>query len=213
MIGLCWALAKDENVRNPGNPEEGMIPDSIKKLKLPAEQEKKIREIVQSYDGSITTVWKQFGEQYMRTIALETAMLAAIEDNLTEDQRNQVRESRRKTAMHEPTTDKTGRKPTESTSKPAEIVKQDLTNTGVTLSSEQQEVADAIQMKYRPQLRKHSQRIQELHHRLISLEAEKLTAIEKELTKEQLAELRAQRRETPETTGVTSTSKEPKKAE
>jgi hypothetical protein len=149
----------------------------------------------------------------MRTIALETSMLAAIEDNLTDEQRNQVRESRRKMAMHESTSDRTGRKPVETTDKPAEIVKQELTNNGITLTTEQQEMADAVQFKYRPLLRKHSQKIQEFHNRLISLEAEKLAAIEKELTKEQLSELRTHRREGPATPGVTSSSTESKKTE
>ena len=53
-LSLCWAAAKDDEVRNPGNPEEGLIPEAIQKLKLSAEQEKKVREIVRSYDGSIS---------------------------------------------------------------------------------------------------------------------------------------------------------------
>jgi hypothetical protein len=210
--------SKDAEVRKSADYEPGAIPECIKKLKLSSDQEKKIQEVVQSYDGSIALVWKQFGEKYMHTIAIETSMLAAIEDSFTEDQLRQVRDSRRKLAQFEnpaekTATDKSEKPSSPASSKNADVIKDELTSTGVTLTTEQQETAEAIQLKYRSHLRGLNQRLQELHTRLISLEAEKLVAIEKILTKDQLAELRKNRQQAPNTPGVAQNSPQSKKSD
>ena len=86
------------------------IPECIEKLQLSAKQHDQIKGIVGKYDASIATVWKQFGERYMQTITLESSLLAAIEDNLSDAQRTQVQEQRRKTAHSEHATTATNSK-------------------------------------------------------------------------------------------------------
>lgn len=193
--------------------EAAVIPECLEKLKLTAKQQDQIKEIMRSYDVSINTVWKQFGDRYMQTIRLESSMLAAIEDNLTEAQRQQVRDQRRKTAAHEKLTEATNEKPNQAKTRPADTVEDELAAASVSLSTEQEAMADKIQEKYRPQLRSMNRDIQGLHTRLVSLEADKLVAIEKVLTKEQLAELRSNRQNAPVPTKVEITSTGPTKTE
>lgn len=185
-------------------PESAAIPECIAKLKLSAQQQEQVKEIVHNYDQSMGTVWKQFGDRYMQTISMESSLLAAIEDNLSEPQRQQVRNQRRKTAQYEKAIAATSSKvnqakatPNEETTKPANAAEEGLASSGVTLTDEQEATADKVQEKYRGQLRSLNRDIQGLHTRLVSLEADKLVEIEKILTKEQLTQLRTDRQNAP----------------
>ena len=140
---------------------------------------------MQKYDSSIDAVWKQFGDRYMTTIRTEVAMLAAIEDNLTEAQRTQVRDQRRRVMHAEKALEGTNSKPNSATAKPADATEQ--ATAGVSLTSEQETAADKIHEKYVGQLRSLNRDTQGLHNRLVSLEADKLVEIEKTLTKEHAA--------------------------
>ena len=194
------------------------IPECLEKLTLSPQQRDQIREIVRSYDGSIGLVWKQFGLRYMQTIEMESSLLAAIEDNLTEAQRQQVRDQRRKTAQHEKAIAATSTKvnqavvtPNEETTKPITSAEQQLATIGVSLTDDQEAAADKVQEKYRAQLRSLNRDIQGLHTRLVSLEADKLVEIEKVLTKDQLAQLRLSRQSAPEAPKVAVNKTEPAK--
>lgn len=192
-------------MRAKGQAEPHAIPACLEKLSLTAPQREQIQGIIANYDESLATVWKQFGDRYMQAIAMESQLLAAIEDNLTEPQRQQVRDARRKTAQHEKSMAATSTKvnqaavkDNEENSKPDNAAEAGLEVIEVSLTDEQEAVADKIQQKYHAQLRSLNRDIQGLHTRLVSLEADKLVAVEKVLTKEQLAELRLIRQNAPE---------------
>lgn len=189
--------------------QQRAIPACFEKLSLTAPQREQLQGIADSYDGSLATVWKQFGNRYMQAIAMESQLLAAIEDNLTEPQRQQVRDARRKTAQLEKSMAATNTQlnqatvaPNEATAKRENAAETGLEVIEVSLTPEQEAVADQIQQKYHAQLRSLNRDIQGLHTRLVSLEADKLVAMEKVLTKEQLVELRTIRQNAPESPKV-----------
>lgn len=192
-----------------------VIPECLEKLDLSAPQQEQVRSIVRDYDESIGIVWQQFSSRYMQAVKMETALLAAIEDNLTEPQRQQVRDQRRKTAKHEKAMAATSTKvnqsavkPTEETEKPASTAEEGLAALGVSLTDDQEAAADKLQEKYRTQLRSLNRDIQGLHTRLVSLEADKFVEIEKLLTKEQLVQLRQHRQNAPQAPKVAVTKTE-----
>jgi hypothetical protein len=200
--------------------EQVVIPECLEKLKLSSEQQEKSQEIVGNYDKSTGQVWHEFGTRYMQAIKLESSLLAAIEDNLTEGQRQQVREQRRKTARHEKdiasTNTKTNQaavKPKEETTRPTTAAEEGLAVIEVSLTDEQEAIADKVQENYRAQLRSLNRDIQGLHTRLVSLEADKLVEIEKVLTKDQLSQLRTSRQSAPANPKVVMRKTELKTAE
>lgn len=202
------------------NAETVMIPECMEKLKLTPEQQVQVKEIIHNYNGSIGTVWSKFSARYMQAIEMETSLLAAIEDGMTEPQRMQVRNQRKKTAQHEKAIAATSTKvnqaeatPNEETKKPATAVEEGLATAGVSLSDEQEAAADKLQEKYRAQLRSLNRDIQGLHTQLVSLEADKLVEIEKVLTKDQLVQLRTIRQSAPSTPKVATRKMEPTKAD
>ena len=134
----------------------------------------------------------------MKTIDLESQLLAAIEDNLTEPQRQQVRSQRLKTAKYEKAIEATSTKANQATAKPANAVEDELAGVGVTLTSEQEAAAEKVEERYRSQLRSMNRDIEGMHARLLSLSASRMVEIEKVLTKEQLTELRANRKSAPD---------------
>jgi len=169
---------------------EAALPACLEKLTLTQPQQTQAREIVHKYDAKLDTVWKQFGEKYLETVRTEVELLAAIEDNLTEPQRTQVRDQRRKVAHAEIALEGTNSKPNKATARPADAAEQATAGVGVSLTSDQEATADMIHQKYVGRLRSLNRDIQGLHTRLVSLEADKLVELEKILTKEQLAQLR-----------------------
>ena len=208
------ANAKEAADKDPATAEarstlpltrKAAIPECFERLTLSAEQNENIGEIVRSYDESSGAVWKQFGDRYMQAIVMESSLLAAIEDTLSEPQRQQVRDQRHKTARYEKSIAATSTKPNqatlapnESTTKPATATEEGLAAVEISLTSDQEAMADKIQERYRSQLRSLNRDIQGMHTRLVSLEADKLVEMEKMLTKDQLASLRANRQKAPE---------------
>lgn len=189
--------AKPSTKARPTHAGQAAIPECLEILKLSASQREQIEGLVREYDEDIDAVWAQFGARYRATISLEASLLAAIEDNLTETQRTSVRDQRRKVAQHEKTIAGTNSKPNQGTSKPADAVQEEIILSGVSLTAEQESVADKVQEKYLNHLRSLNRDIQGLHTRLVSLEADKLVEIEKVLTKDQLTQLRESRQTTP----------------
>jgi hypothetical protein len=215
VMAFAPAFAKDtdekdekSNGKKPAvkvpNHEQVAIPQCLEKLKLSAPQEEQIKGIIGSYDESLRKVWEKFGDRYMQTIDLESQLLAAIEDNLTEPQRQQVRSQRLKTAKYEKAIEGTSTKPNQATAKSANAVDDEIAGVGVTLTSEQEAAAEKVEEKYRSQLRSMNRDIEGMHARLLSLSASKMVEIEKVLTKEQLTELRTHRASAPEAKMVIS---------
>ncbi len=179
-------------------PGSAAIPECLEKLKLSEKQSEQIKGIISNYDESMNMVAKQFGSRYLQTIELESQLLAAIEDNLTEPQREKVRSHRLKTAKYEKAVQATNTAPNQAADKPVNAVEEAHEGVGVTLTSEQEDAADKVEGKYRSQLRSMNRDIEGMHARMLSLSASKMVAIEKVLTKEQLTELRAHRKSAPE---------------
>ncbi|MEQ9409788.1 MAG: hypothetical protein RIK87_18780 [Fuerstiella sp.] len=201
------------------------IPSCLTTLNLTQAQQDKIQAIVGKCDGDHAAVWKQFSERYMETIGVECTLLAAIEDNLTETQRNQVRGHRHQTAHSgkspEAANDRSNDRATnrannhandrptnpandQSIASPGNVAGEEIRLVGVTLTNEQEAAADKLQGKYLVRLRSLNRDIEGLHQRLVSLEADKLVEIEKILTKEQLTQLREIRQNAPVSAKVAS---------
>jgi len=188
------------------------IPECLQELQLTPPQQAQAREIVRRYDATLDAVWKQFGEKYIATVRTEVALLAAIEDNLTEPQRTKVRDQRRKVAHAEKALEGTSTKPNQATADPVDAAEQVLAGVGISLTDEQEAAADMIQQKYVGRLRSLNRDIEGLHTRLVSLEADKLVELEKMLTEEQLAKLRESRQSLPAAPKVTAAGKPPTKS-
>jgi len=186
---------------------EAVIPACLENLKLTQPQQTQAKEIVRQYDAKLDAVWKQFGEKYLETVRTEVALLAAIEDNLTEPQRTHVRDQRRKVAHAEQALEGTNSKPNKATAKPDDAAEQVIAGTGISLTDEQEATADTIHQKYVGHLRSLNRDIQGLHTRLVSLEADKLVELEKMLTKEQLAQLREDRQSVSGAPKITTSNK------
>lgn len=206
VLGASSAFADDAKPSAKSNADQKKtasetvtIPECLEKLKLSAKQQDEIKGIVRKYDASLDKVWGEFGDRYMKTISIESSMLAAIEDHFTEEQRQQIRDQRRKTAQHEKAAEGTSSQPNHAKPKSDDVVKDELSTAGVSLTSEQQTMAEQIQDKYRGRLRSMNRDIQGLHVRLLSLETDKLAAIEGVLTKDQLEQLRTERQQAPNT--------------
>ena len=220
-VGFTFASAKepaDDNQPNARNKRsatapiaaDAAIPACLEKLKLSPPQQTEVKAIMLKYDGSIHAVWTQFSEKYMTQVETEVALLAAIEDHLTEAQRSTVRDERRRVAHDEKATQSTKTRPNQSTAKPADAAEGAAAPAGITLTSEQEATAESIHEKYVGRLRSLNRDIQGLHTRLVSLEADKLVEIEKTLTKEQLVQLREGRQSVPVVAKISSTEKSSK---
>ena len=207
VIGSAFSQEPTAAAVKPTNPgpsthaqsPQVALPSCLEKLTLAPQQQAQIQEIVRDYDADVASVWKQFSGRYQETIRTEAILLSAIEDNLTEPQRQQVREQRRRVAQHEKALAGTNVKPKQETAKPASAVEAELAIVGVSLTPEQEAAADAIQERYLSRLRALNRSIQGLHNRLVSLEADKLVEIEKVLTKDQLKQLCEIRQHAPPT--------------
>ncbi len=159
--------------------QETSLPPWAEKLNLAAQQQQQAKSIVRDYDAKVAAVWKQFTECYQQTVKIEAVLLTAIEDNLTETQRSQARELRRKTAQSDA------------------LPVSSPTTASITLTPDQEAIADKINAKYLSRLRLLNRDITTLHNRLVSLEADKIVEIEKILTKPQLQKLSETRQEAP----------------
>ena len=169
--------------------QQAALPTCLEKLNLTAQQQTQIQEIVGDYEVDVASVWKQFSVRYLETIRTEALLLSAIEDNLTEPQRAQVRDQRRRVARHEKTLAGARAPAPPTTPKPVSAVEEEITIMGVPLTPDQEAAADAVQEKYLSRLRSLNRAIEGLHNRLVSLEADKFVEIEKVLTEDQLKQL------------------------
>jgi len=204
---------------------EHSLPACLEKLSLNEEQQSKIREIVGKYEAETEDVWHQFKHAYRDTIRTEVLLITAIEDNLTEDQQRQVRSARRMRAHEAKVSGKSkgsSRTVSDTASRTEARIKKE-TGTGaegenrigqkggkdpagaieeaelanITLTQEQEEIAEELHDKYVSRLRSQSRHIDALHTRLVALEADELAEIETVLNKDQLEQLRESRKEAP----------------
>lgn len=200
--------------RSSAHAEQAMIPACLEGLQLSGQQQGKIREVVALHDAKLTKVWEHFRNQYRETIGVESSLLAAIEDNLSDAQRMELRSQRRKIAMDEKAMqEKNGQLNQATTTKPESAVEEASAAGGVSLTTEQQATADKLQEKYLTRLRSLNRDIQGLHTRLVSLEADKLVEIEKVLTPEQLKQLREVRKNAPLAGKISAKGNTPVKSE
>ncbi len=88
------AKPKDLNPSPQAQTGQVALPTCLAELKLTPEQQTQIQKVVRDYDADVASVWKQFSDRYLETIRTEATLLSAIEDNLTETQRQQVRDQR-----------------------------------------------------------------------------------------------------------------------
>jgi hypothetical protein len=181
------------------------LPRCLSKLKLTDDQKSKAKEIVQKYDEKIDKAMKHFSNRYLETVETEAALLTSVEDILSEQQREKIRNDRRQVAHSDKDSDNaaqsddkskaTSSKDTKSNKSVVVVEEIDeitLAN-GVTLTVEQEAIADRITNKHMAHLRALHRRVHAIHNRLIALETDKIVELEKLLTKEQLSELRQDR--------------------
>ncbi len=185
------------------------LPTCLENLAMSEQQQDQIRQIIGEYDADLALVWKQFGARYLDAIQTETLLLAAIEDNLSESQRTQVREQRRRTAHHQKAIAGVAVTPQQAEEAPSSAVEDEMAMVGVALTAEQEAAADKLQEKYLGRLRSLNRDIQGLHIRMVSLEADKFVEIEKVLTKDQLQKLREMRKDAPVERTATATQTVP----
>jgi hypothetical protein len=217
-LGMALAGAKDQPQTSKSNSaseksaapagagtklDESTFPAAFDKLQLSEEQRRQVRQVQDKYNAELDGVWKQFTGRYLETISLESTLLAAIEDGLTDVQRAHVRKQRAHTAHSERQNARRdvkealdNRKP-QSDDKQTDPVDEELIVVGITLTPEQERAADKIQAGYFHRLRDLQRDIHRLHMRLLSLESDKLVEIEKILKKEQLSQLRQERQIPP----------------
>jgi len=212
--------------RNKRAPHAAIMPACLEKLSLNEEQQAKIREIVSKYDAETDDVWNKFKHAYRDSIRTEVLLITAIEDNLTEDQQRQVRNARRMRAHEAKVSGKTkgtaravsdaitsrieartksepgaateveGRPGTKGEKDPAGTIEATALS-NITLTEEQEEIAQELHDKYYSRLRTLNRQVDALHTRLVALEADELAEIETALNKEQIEQLREIRKEAP----------------
>ncbi len=73
---------------------EQWISDLSSKVKLTSDQKDQIRQKLDSNQKEIESTWKKFSEANAKAIALEATLYAAIEDGMTDQQKQQFRENR-----------------------------------------------------------------------------------------------------------------------
>ena len=205
----------DSNSKKTSAPESSELPKCLDKLNLSDDQKTKAREIVGKYDAKIEKTWKRFSAKYMDTVRTEVALLVAVEDHLSDAQRESVRTERSKVAQSEQATEKqapekSNAKADAANRKPTAVVEEIdeiYLGNGISLTVEQEAIVDQITNKHLTHLRKLHRDVHAIHNRLIALEADKIIELEKLLTKEQLKQLREERQSTSPDHNVTATSR------
>ena len=201
MSASAPLFAKDSD-----DAKKSDLPRCLSKLKLTDDQKSKAKEVVQKYDDKIDKVMKHFTAKYLETVETEAALLTSVEDVLSEQQRENIRNERRKAAHSDKDSDKTDAAKSEDKSKavpsndtksgkPAVVVEEidEITFNGVNLTVDQEGIAVRITSKHLAHVRALHRRVHAIHNRLIALETDKIVELEKLLTKEQLSELRQDR--------------------
>lgn len=194
------AKATDANSKDESDAD---IPRFLTNLNLTAEQKDKIKDICKECSQQREDTWREFGEKYRETIGLEAAMLAAVEENLTDAQRKHIREQRERMAnrRHNREARQASRENARDERKSRDnkdgdksndknVIVEEITVVGVTLSPEQEAAAEGVRGNYFDQLHKMNGELQSLHSQLVAMETARLLKIEDVLTKEQKESLR-----------------------
>lgn len=205
---------KPKTTRAKGGAEgETAIPCALDKLELSSQQQTDVKEIVRKHDAELVSVWKQFSDRYLETVAMEASMLAAIEDNLNEAQRKHVRDKRSKAARSGASEKNATSKSKTVAAESGDVVEEELLIIGVSLTPEQEASADMVHSNYFSHMRALKRDMEQLHNRLVSLEAEKIVQIEEVLTEGQLKQLRDVRKTSPVAQKATASKNSSKKTE
>lgn len=181
--GTTLARAADKDDAKPASAAPQELPPIFKDLKLTPKQVEQIQATVKTHDEALEKAWGAFHESVAMSIGMEAMMLVAIEDGLSEMQRKQVQQQRIKRHKKPAKTGEAGTTETE------------IVIIGVTLSDEQQKHANKVHSSYKDELDALREQVREAHGKLVALEADKVISIEHILTEEQLAKLRALRKE------------------
>lgn len=195
--------SSNANDTNSKDNADADIPRFLSNLNLTQEQKDKIKDICKECSEQRESTWREFGEKYRETIGLEAAMLAAVEDNLTDAQRKHIYEQRERMAnrrhnrevrqaSRENARDERKNRDAKDGDKTNDkkVVIEEITVVGVTLSPEQETAAEGVRGNYFDQLHKLNGELQSLHSQLVAMETARLLKIEDVLTKEQKETLR-----------------------
>jgi len=195
----------DSNARdNADSPKardksDSEMPRFLSNLTLTQEQKDKIKNICKDCSDQRETAWREFGEKYRETIGIEAAMLAAIEEHLTDAQRKHIREQRERMARrhehreaHHAAKDnaRDEKKDRDNKVGSGNTVVEEITVVGITLSPDQETAAEDVRGNYFEHLHRLNGDLQTLHSQLVAMETERLLKIEDILTKEQKETLR-----------------------
>lgn len=178
-------------------PAEAQLPSCLQELKLTSDQQSQIQTILRGHEADIALVWKQFSDRYMDAIRTEAMLQCAIEDHLTDAQRTQVQNQRRRVAQRQTPLSGTPAVVNPAKSGPQKADEEHPGLTGVALTPQQESATDKLEETYRPSIRSHNRDIADLHTRLLSLEADKFVEIEMVLTPDQMKQLREIRQSAP----------------
>ena len=170
------------------------LPKFILDLKPSAEQQEKIQASIQKSDAQIAEAWNEFQTHTVQSVIMEALVLAAIEDGLSDVQRESIREHRSRTYKTLPSVSETQKT---SAKKTPENPESETLVVGIALSPAQQAEADKVHSNYADRLKALREETHGLHWRLVALEAEKIASIEKLLTAPQLQQLREGRKSPP----------------
>src|SRR5262249_27549868 len=72
---------------NGNKNDKGDICECLAHLNLSDEQKAKVKEITEKYDEQCQNTWNEFSDRYQKATRLEAAMLAAVEETLSDSQR------------------------------------------------------------------------------------------------------------------------------
>jgi hypothetical protein len=78
---------------NSDQMKEG-LPKAIEKLDLEQQQKQQIKQVLENNREELQQAWTQFHRKHMQAVALEAALVASLEGQLTDTQREQFREGR-----------------------------------------------------------------------------------------------------------------------
>lgn len=165
------ALGQAPSVPDAKAGRPAPLAEWLSKVKLSPQQKSQIELIVTEHDAQFAAAWQQFGERYQMTLRTEAVVLATVEESLTETQRRQAHEQRRKLLVERANDVAAG--------------ETEAKGLGISLSPEQEAVAKKVHEKFQAKLATLGNEVQQLHNRLLSIEMDKLVEIEKLLTKEQ----------------------------
>ena len=166
------ALGQAPSVPDAKAGRPAPLAEWLSKLKLSPQQKSQIELIVTEHDAQFAAAWQQFGERYQMTLRTEAVVLATVEESLTDTQRRQAHDQRRKLLV-------------ERANDVAAAGESEAKVLGISLSPEQEAVAKKVHEKFQAKLATLGNEVQQLHNRLLSIEMDKLVEIEKILTKEQ----------------------------